>query len=66
MDVTGRLIKILPESIKAPVKSGQRVGFIRIYTDDFLLGEADVVAVEDAERKTVVKKMTELLEIWVL
>ncbi|MBQ2752823.1 MAG: D-alanyl-D-alanine carboxypeptidase [Firmicutes bacterium] len=61
-----KIIKILPESIKAPVKSGQRVGFIRIYTDDFLLGEADIVAVEDAERKTVVKKMTELLETWVL
>ena len=59
-----KIIKVLPDTIKAPVKAGQRVGFIRIYTDGFLLGEADIVAVDNAERKTVAKKMTELLNNW--
>jgi len=61
-----KIIKVLPKSIEAPVKVGQKVGFIRIYTDDFLLGEADILALDEAERKNIIRIMTQLLETWVL
>ena len=60
-----KMITILPEAIKAPVKKGQRVGFIRIYIDDFLLGEADIKTTEAAEGKAFVKTMNELMKNWV-
>jgi len=60
-----KMITVLPDIINAPVYAGDRVGFIRIYTDGFLLGEADIIAKDSAGRKTIKKTMTELLNIWV-
>ncbi len=57
-------IVILPDSLKAPVMTGQRIGFIRIYIDDFLLGEAGIKAIEGAEKKTFKNMMIKLMDNW--
>lgn len=59
-----RIVKIIPEKIYAPVEKGDRVGFIRIYTDDFLLGEADICAKNEAQEKTVRISAEKLTDRW--
>lgn len=58
-------IIILPEKINAPVREGQRVGFIRLYLDDFLLGETDIIAMTSAEEKTFKASAEKLLRKWI-
>ena len=58
------IVSVMPESISAPVKVGQAVGFIRVYTDGFLIGECDILSAESAESKTVKKSMEKLMDKW--
>ena len=58
------IVSVMPESISAPVKAGQAVGFIRVYTDGFLIGECDILSAESAESKTVKKSMEKLMDKW--
>ena len=58
------IISVMPEGISAPVKAGQRLGFIRAYKDGFLIGECDISAAESAEEKTVKKSMGKLIYKW--
>lgn len=58
------IISVMPESICAPVKTGQRLGFIRVYIDGFLLGESDITAAENAESKSMITSMKKLIDNW--
>ncbi len=60
-----KIIKVVPQNVKAPIEKGDRVGFLRIYIDDFLLGETDVVAKDMAERKSFYKSAQRLMVNWI-
>ncbi|MGN1304240.1 MAG: D-alanyl-D-alanine carboxypeptidase family protein [Oscillospiraceae bacterium] len=57
---------ILPEQIYAPVKKGDKVGEIQFYRKKKYLFSVDIIAAENAEKKTIYSAVAKLLKMIVL
>lgn len=52
----------LPNQLKAPLKSEQKVGTAKVYFKDELMFETDILTMEDVKSDTVLSKVKEIVE----
>ena len=53
----------IPETVEAPVKSGQTIGTAKVYSDGVYIGDVDLIAMEDIDRSVFIYVMDKINNI---
>ena len=52
----------LPNQLKAPIKAESKVGTAKVYFDDKLLFETDILAMENIESDAIINKIKDIID----
>jgi D-alanyl-D-alanine carboxypeptidase (penicillin-binding protein 5/6) len=55
---------VLPESLKAPVKKEQKVGTVKVYLEDKLLFQDDVLTTDKIKSNTLIQSLKDFISKW--
>ena len=54
----------MPNIISAPIKQEQKVGTVKVYFNDKLLFESDILTMEAIESEKMIDQIKDIIEKW--